>query len=100
MPENPEEQEQSDKPSGKTLEGKVEIRAASSATLRVRLIRQSPVMDPKKVESARESALKLKQKKLQELESALKLKKKKKLDESSQADDLDDLEIPFITPGL
>ena len=62
MPENPEEQEQSDKPSGKTLEGKVEIRAASSATLRVRLIQQSPAADPKLVEAARKFAQKLKEK--------------------------------------
>ena len=62
MPENPEEQEQSDKPSGKTLEGKVEIRAASSATLRVRLIQQSPTADPKLVEAARKFAQKLKEK--------------------------------------
>ena len=59
MPENPEEQEQSDKPSGKTLEGKVEIRAAS---LRVRLIQQSPTADPKLVEAARKFAQKLKEK--------------------------------------
>jgi hypothetical protein len=62
MPENPEEQEQSDNPSGKTLEGNVEIRVASSATLRVRLIQQSPTADPKLVEAARKFAQKLKEK--------------------------------------
>jgi hypothetical protein len=92
-------QEEQDKPKPVALSRQVRATARSSAKIRVRLIRQSPVMDPKKVASARESALKLKQKKLAELENELKLKKKKS-DESSQADDLDDLEIPFITPGL
>jgi hypothetical protein len=62
MPENPEEQEQSDKPSVKTLEGKAEIRAAASATLRVRLIQESPTADPKLVEAARKYVQKLKEK--------------------------------------
>jgi hypothetical protein len=54
-------------------------------------------MDPKKVESARVSALKLKrlQEQQKKPEGAM-----KKLNEPSQASDLVDLDVPFITPGL
>jgi hypothetical protein len=66
MPEDPEEQKQSEKPSSDTEEGKVRIplsgTATASAQIRVRLIQQSPTADPKLVEAARKYAQKLKEK--------------------------------------
>ena len=67
-------------------------KSSGTTTLRVRKIRHSPVTDPKKLEAAHASAQKLKLKKLQTGQVA---------DGTDQgADNLDDLEVPLITPGL
>lgn len=69
-----------------------EVKVSGAARPRIRKIRHSPVTDPKKLEAARASAQKLKLKKLQAGQVA---------DGTDQgADNLDDLEIPLITPGL
>jgi len=69
--EQKQEEEQLHEPSGKALEGKVEIRAASSATLRVRTIHHSPVADRKLVKSARKVARELKKKKMQKKDDSI-----------------------------
>jgi hypothetical protein len=64
MPE--EKQPQSNESSGKTVEGTVRIQAAgtitSSGSVRVRLIQQSPTVNPRLVEAARKFAQRLKEK--------------------------------------
>jgi hypothetical protein len=93
MPENPENQQQPDKPAPKKVQGTVRIRATakstSRASVRIRLIRHSPVTDPKKVAAARASVQRLKTKKLKEGRTS----------DESNAEDLDDLDLPLITPG-
>jgi|SRR5208282_570714 len=104
MPEKPENQQNADNPPGNPIEGTVHIRASakstSSASVRIRLIRRSPVTDPKKVEAARASVQKL---------TANKLKKRRRIiacatpgravPKKSKAEDIDDLDLPLIIPG-
>jgi hypothetical protein len=66
-------------------------KSSGTTTLRVRKIRHSPVADPKKLEAARKSVQKLKRQKLQQKgEPAI----------EPDLTEPDDLEVPFITPGL
>jgi hypothetical protein len=65
MPENSEDQ--TDKPSGHIVDGKLEIRAgasvSSSAEVRIRLIRPSPDSDPELLEKVKEFVIELNKKK-------------------------------------
>jgi hypothetical protein len=69
-----------------------EVKVSGSARARVRKIRYSPVTDRKKVQAARASVQKLKAKKPPEGHAGG--------ETDRGADSLDDLEVPFITPGL
>ena len=64
---------------------------SGTATLRVRKIRHSPVAHPKKLEAARKSVQKLKRQKLQQ---------KDELAIEPDLTEPDELQVPFITPGL
>ena len=66
-------------------------KSSGTATPRVRKIRHSPVADPKKLEAARKSVQKLKRQRLQQ-----------KGEHAIEPDltEPDELEVPFITPGL
>ena len=69
-----------------------EVKGSGSARPRVRKIRYSPVTDRKKVQAARASVQKLKAKKRSAGQAEGEI--------DPGADNLDDLEVPLITPGL
>lgn len=75
MPDNPENDQQSDKPPGEPVEGTVDIRLAGKATaraqIRVRLIQHSPDADPELVEEVRKFERELKEKGSQNEDSNL-----------------------------
>jgi hypothetical protein len=69
-----------------------ELKGSGSARPRVRKVRYSPVTDRKKVQAARASVQKLKAKQRSEGQA--------EAETEPGADNLDDLEVPLITPGL